>query len=322
MLYGVDVHDGYQAGLSFPTLKRQGYTFAAVKLTQGTGYVRDQADEWVRAAAAAGLIPGGYHWLNSEPGAAQAKWFYRKVRECGGPQGMLIQCDNEDNATVQVTRDWAAEWAQLSGGHPFLMYTGGWWWPAHLGSFRGVDLTPYLWHSRYAVADTDAVPDDPAAIVAKIPASWWVPGYGGWAQATILQFTSQGDAGGLANKVDLNATRLTLDQLRALAGLTAAPPEEDDMAMYVIEVGGVPPTQANPKGERVVASTGTEWWWVRDFAPLAAMGIPFPTHRVSPQQLRDAFGVDKEAATGGGPAVLVPHDHEVPAGSTGPAQPA
>lgn len=235
MLYGVDVHDGYQAGLSFPTLVRQGYTFAAVKLTQGTDYQRDRGDDWVRAARAAGLIPGAYHWLNgTTSGAAQARWFWRKLKEVGGPEGLLIQCDNEDNAGAVVTKAWAAEWEQLSGGHPFLMYSGSWWWPAHLGSFRGADLTPYLWHSHYLTADADTLPDDPAAFAARIPASWWVPGYGGWSAATILQFTSKGDAGGLGNKVDLNVTRMTRDQLLALTrsgGSEQSTVEDDDMEL-------------------------------------------------------------------------------------------
>jgi lysozyme len=216
MLYGVDVHDGYQAGLNFSLLRQQGYTFAAVKLTQGTGYQRDLGDDWVRAARSAGLVPGGYHWLTAADGAAQARWFHHKVVESGGPAGMMIQLDCEDDAGPTQIKAWAAEWLRLSGGHPFLIYSGSWWWAPHVGSFRGVDVTPYLWHSHYLTADTDTVPDDPAALAALIPAYWWLPGYGGWYTATILQFTSRGDAGTLGNKVDLNVTHMTREQLLAL----------------------------------------------------------------------------------------------------------
>lgn len=224
MLYGVDVHDGYQAGLSFTTLKSQGYSFAAVKFTEGTGFVRDQADEWIERARAAGLIPGAYHWLNAADGAAQARWFFENLKKVGGPEGLLIQCDNEDDATWQVTQDWAAEWKRLSGGHPFLMYSGRWWWGPR--GWPGASLTPYLWDSRYLTADTDTIPDDPEAFAARIPADWWrLPnrwpdptsfGYGGWSVATILQCSSKLDAGGLANNVDFNATKLTREQLLAL----------------------------------------------------------------------------------------------------------
>jgi GH25 family lysozyme M1 (1,4-beta-N-acetylmuramidase) len=235
-LYGVDVHDGYQAGLSFPVLARQGYTFAAVKLTQGTDYTRDMGDDWVRAARDAGLIPGGYHWLNSSDGAVQARWFHRKVVECGGPEGMLIQLDCEDNGYGPQMRAWTAEWARLTGGHPFLIYSGAWWWNdpnRPMRPVRGVDLTPYLWHSRYITADTDTAPDDPAAVAAAIPATYWTPGYGGWPRATFLQFTSKGDAGSLANKVDLNVYLGTRAQLLALTTKAgAATPSTSEVDMY------------------------------------------------------------------------------------------
>ena len=221
MLYGVDVHDGYQRGLSFPTLVAQGYTFAAVKLTQGLTYQRDLGDDWVRAARAAGLIPGGYHWLTSGDGAAQARNFHTKVLEAGGPEGMLIQLDCEDDGYGPQITAWAAEWRRLTGGHPFLIYSGGWWWP-RTGGFRGVDVTPYLWQSHYLTADADTVPDDPAAFAARIPSAWWSPGYGGWSTATILQFTSRGDAGMLSNNVDLNVTTLSREQLLALTRAPAA----------------------------------------------------------------------------------------------------
>ena len=234
-LYGVDVHDGYQAGLSFATLAAQGYTFAAVKLTQGTGYARDLGDDWVRAARDAGLVPGGYHWLNSSDGAAQARWFHRKVLESGGPEGMLIQLDCEDNGYGPQMQAWAAEWGRLTGGHPFLIYSGAWWWNdpnRPMRAVRGVDVTPYLWHSHYLTADADTVPDDPAAFAARIPASWWVPGYGGWPTATFLQFTSKGDAVALANRVDLNVYQGKRDQLLTLttkAGAGASSTSEVDM---------------------------------------------------------------------------------------------
>jgi hypothetical protein len=70
------------------------------------------------------------------------------------------------------------------------------------------------------------VPDNPAAMAASIPARWWTPGYGGWSRASVMQFTDQGDAGGLANNVDLNATTLTREQLLALARSQ----EEDPLA--------------------------------------------------------------------------------------------
>lgn len=96
-------------------------------------------------------------------------------------------------------------------------------------------------------------------------------------------------------------------------------PMEDDMAtMYVIETG-LEKTPENPTGERVIASTGVHSWWVRDFGPLAARGIAFPTQRVTSQELRDSFGVNVEQPAGGAP-VPGPHDHTLVL-RTGPAEP-
>jgi lysozyme len=216
--FGVDVHDGYQAGISFPLLYQQGYRFAAVKFTEGSTYVRDQADEWAQAVRAAGLLPGAYHWLTASDGAAQARWFHDNLQKVGGPAGLLIQLDCEDDGYGPQIRAWAAEWDRLTGGHPFFIYSGHWWWSSSaMSSVNGAAVTPYLWDSHYLSADTDTLPDDPAAFASRIPSTWWTPGYGGWPSSTILQFTSKGDAGGLANKVDLNVFRGTLDALRALA---------------------------------------------------------------------------------------------------------
>jgi hypothetical protein len=229
MLYGVDIHGTYQRGISFPTLRAQGYTFAAVKASEGTGFVGPQFLAWIPQIRAAGLIPGAYHWIKRGNGAQQAQFFYNLVRQVGGPEGMLIQLDCEDDATLSDVDAWAAEWRRLSGNHPFLIYSGAWWWGAR--GWDGTHITPYLWHSHYLTADTDTIPDNPAEFAARVPASWWVPGYGGWSTTTLLQFTSQGDAGSLGNNVDLNVYRGTREQL---LGLTRAPSSEAimDYAQY------------------------------------------------------------------------------------------
>jgi hypothetical protein len=178
---------------------------------------------------------------------------------------LLIQLDNEDvdvPATWQITRDWAAEWEQLSGGHPWLMYTGAWWWKPR--GWYGRSLTPYLWDSHYLMADLDTVPDDPAAFAARIPEEWWTPGYGGWSASTFLQFTNRGDAGGLGNNVDLNATKLTRGQLLALTtngGITVGATR---LLAYdaegVVWVGAGDGTPRHAIGTRTVSEAGAEVW--------------------------------------------------------------
>ena len=241
VLYGVDVHGSYQAGISFPRLAAEGYSFAVVKATEGTGFRAPRFREWVRAARSAGLVAGAYHWLKAGDGAAQARFFHGDVAAAGGPAGMLIQLDCEDDASLGTLRAWAAEWRRLTGDHPFLIYTGGWWWRPR--GWPGAGVTPYLWASHYLwdPAAGQAARGTAAQLYPRVPAGWWVPGYGGWTSATILQFTDRGNAGGLAANVDLNAFRGTREQLLALtrAGAPAPIPggavEAADRVNYVIE---------------------------------------------------------------------------------------
>jgi GH25 family lysozyme M1 (1,4-beta-N-acetylmuramidase) len=226
VLHGVDIHARYQGGIDFTKLKAQGYTFMCTKASEGTsipgaGGLGSAAFaarflSWIAEARRLGIVPGLYHWLKAGNAVAQAQFFHALVERAGGPKGLLIQLDCEDNASYADVQAWAAEWRRLTGGHPFLLYTGKWWWGPK--GWNGVAITPYLWHSHYLTADLDTIPDDPNAFAARIPESWWTPGYGNWPVATILQYTSKGDAGGLGNNVDLNAFRGSLQQLLALTG--------------------------------------------------------------------------------------------------------
>jgi GH25 family lysozyme M1 (1,4-beta-N-acetylmuramidase) len=225
MLHGVDVHNHYQRGIDFVVLARQGYSFAVVKASEGTSFIPGTGDDptfasWIRRIRAAEMIPGAYHWLKRGSAAAQARHFHNQLVPVGGSEGLIIQLDCEDNATWADLQAWHDEWNRLSNNHPYFIYTGSWWWNAAGRGWSGASLTPYLWHSHYLAVDADTIPDNPVSSAARIPASWWTPGYGGWSSATIIQYTSRGDAGRLGNNVDLNATRLTRDQLLALTTTT------------------------------------------------------------------------------------------------------
>jgi len=245
MLYGVDVHGVFQRGIDFKLLKRQGYSFAAMKFTQGTTFTAAGVSTWPKAIRDAGLILGGYHWIMHGEAVKQAEFFFESLRKNGALNGpLLVQLDCEDNATYQDVLAWKSRWNQLSGNHPFLLYTGKWWWGASNRNWNGPNVTPYLWDSHYLTADLDTIADDPIAFANRIPASWWNPGYGGWTQSTFLQFTSKGDAGTLGNNVDLNATKLTMDQLLRLAGSTtpvAPVKDDDDMGKLVAITDGLQP---------------------------------------------------------------------------------
>lgn len=231
MVWVVDAHTEYQAGLNVPRLAGEGYSALTVKATQGaTGYTAPgKFDTWRRQAQDTGLMFGAYHWLTSADPERQVHHFLDRI---GDPRGMLIQLDVEDNANPPGWNHlavWDAVWRSLTGNHPYLIYTGAWWWNAAGRRWNGSQLTPYLWHSQYVMDGSRPAAGYASSVYSRVPASWWTPGYGGWGRATMLQFTSRGTAGGITANVDVNYFDGGLDQLRALTG--APQPREDQQDM-------------------------------------------------------------------------------------------
>jgi GH25 family lysozyme M1 (1,4-beta-N-acetylmuramidase) len=212
VIFGIDAHNKYQNGLSIAQVAREGYSGLIVKATQGaTGYTAPGAfDTWIRRAREAGIVPGAYHWLTSAPASAQLDHYLRRLDTVGGPQGMLCAVDVEDTSSplsYATVRDFVHGFAGRTGGHPLLLYTGAWWWKPR--GWNGASLTPYLWASRYVSGSGYG-----SSLYAKVPASWWTPGYGGWARATLLQYSSSARVAG--QTVDVNAFEGTMDDLRRL----------------------------------------------------------------------------------------------------------
>jgi len=214
----VDISN-WQGNINIGQIAREGYAACVCKATEGTGFRDGWFDTYIPKVKAAGMIPGAYHYLRAGNGAAQARFFYDRVRKHGGPAGWIIQLDCESDGLGREMTDWANEWKRLTGGHPFLIYSGAWWWP-RTGGFRGAKLTPYLWQSHYVSGSGYG-----SVLYQRVPASWWRPGYGGWSEATILQFSSRGKVAG--QLIDVNAFRGTVDELRRLlapgAGAKPAP---------------------------------------------------------------------------------------------------
>ncbi|MEV4705505.1 GH25 family lysozyme [Actinoplanes sp. NPDC049316] len=198
----------WQGDINIAQIAREGYTACVCKATEGTAYDDPTFDRNIAAVTKAGMIPGAYHYLRDGDGAAQARHFHQRVRKLGGPDGWLIQLDCESDGYGPEMAAWAAEWKRLTGNHPFLIYSGSWWWPRTDG-YRGAALTPYLWHSHYVDGS-----DIGSMLYRQVADSWWKPGYGGWPKATILQFSSSGKVAG--RQIDVNAFRGTVEQLRAL----------------------------------------------------------------------------------------------------------
>lgn len=228
----------WQGDFDIAQAAREGYDAIICKATEGTGTPDGWFDTFIPKIRAAGKIPGAYHFLRCGDGAGQAREFHSRVRNHGGPDGWLIGLDCESDGYTREILDWVGEWNRLTGGHPFMFYTGAWWWP-RIAGFNGAALTPYLWHSHYvwdAAANTSARGFG-SSVYDRVPDGWWSPGYGGWDRVTLLQFTSRAVVAG--REVDANAFLGTVDDLRVL---TCPGP-------------GAPPANPNPPSEGVTPVT-------------------------------------------------------------------
>jgi lysozyme len=212
-MYGIDISN-HQGNFPVAQAVSEGYEFVIAKCSQGDWYEDPYYFTFVSQARAAGAIPGAYHWLEYGDGRGQARFFYSRVVQSGGPNGMLIVCDNESNADWNTTCEFFDEWAKLSGNHPMFMYTGAWWWNAR--GWSGASLTPLLWHSSYVSGSSTG-----SALYGLVPDGFWTPGYGGWNGATLLQYSSTGRVAGYS--IDVNFFRGSRNELLSLTRTGASP---------------------------------------------------------------------------------------------------
>ena len=206
--YGIDISN-HQGDFPVAGARAEGYEFCWAKCSQGNWYEDPYFFSNVSKSRECGMLPGAYHWLEYGNGVAQARMFFNRCQQAGMDQGLLIACDNESNADWATTVAFFNEWNRLSGGHPMYMYSGAWWWQPR--GWNGASLTPLLWHSRYVSGSGTG-----AALYGLTNDSFWTPYYGGWGQATVLQYSSSGVVQGRA--IDVNVFRGSIGELRATAG--------------------------------------------------------------------------------------------------------
>lgn len=211
VIFVVDAHNDYQAGLNIPQVAAEGYSGLIVKATQGaTGYTAPAAfDTWISQARAAGMVVGAYHWLTKASASAQLDHFLGRI---GNTDDMLCAVDveetNENAPTKKILEEFIDGFNYRTKGHPLLVYSSNWWW-SRLNWDIPVGNT-HLWDSRYVTGS-----DYGSALYTMVPDSWWTPRYGNWGETDLLQFTSQAAVAG--KRVDVSAFRGTIEELRALA---------------------------------------------------------------------------------------------------------
>jgi len=219
--FGVDLHPGYQASFDFKRAHRAGYRFAFVKASEGSHYVPNGFVEYFKRGVGAGLIMGGYHFLDGHGGTGrqQALHFLETMHKVGEFPGYLIAADFENYGNRSPSNEQLAEFVRTvkdqTNNHAVIIYSTASFWNGgdSSGAFEhyGADAA---WEAR--VWSTDERRVFPKRFY-KRWLKWYQQqsprGLGGM-PAKFHQFTWGGRVGGLY--VDTDAYRGGIDDLLKL----------------------------------------------------------------------------------------------------------
>lgn len=198
---GIDVSH-WQGDIKWQQVKADGRVFAFIKASQGTKRVDPKFATNAKAAKAAGVLIGAYHFVDAttmEAARAEARHFHATMQTAGVEFDLPPVMDYENNpgnisksAINDVAEAFLQEIERLTGRQP-LIYTGN----SFAHNF-GKELSKYpIWIARY---NTKPPTDVPA-----------------WSKWDIWQYSDAGKVPGIAGNVDLNEFNGTLDELRAWA---------------------------------------------------------------------------------------------------------
>lgn len=202
MLYGIDV-SAYQPNFDFAAARREGYDFAFIKSTEGTGWRSAYYVAQVKQARASGFLVAAYHYVNGSDVAGQLANI-RAMVSTDTPVILDVEAGAGGIGSIRALNSALNQ----AGYRTPLIYIPRWYWQGTMGS---PDLTglPPNWHSRY--------PDN---VVRRkegfaLGAEYW-PSFGG-IHTEVAQFTSSLAVGNYpSGRIDGNAYRGTRAQLEAL----------------------------------------------------------------------------------------------------------
>lgn len=163
-------------------IKAHGHPFGYLKINQGVRFVDSTAAGMARAARAAGVIPGGYDFLEvcRTSASGEAHLFASRLKSIGLVAHSLVPIGDAEwplNAPCSASsaRAWLNTWASvvhgLTGRWPGF-YTGAWWANPNIGCWR----PPHngkRWISGYTFRHNLAIPC-------------------GWGGVDLWQFTDHG----------------------------------------------------------------------------------------------------------------------------------
>lgn len=214
-LFGVDL-SSHQPTIDLRRVRAEGFDFAIIKATEGSGYTNPYYGTQLASANAAGLIAASYHFVHTADEAGQLRLLESTI-PAGTPVILDAEVDGagEFPVTVDLVR------AITAAGWPVAaVYFPHWFW-TQIGSPPLAGL-PALWSSAYP-GGSGAASAIYAAAGGDTAAGW--TGYGGL-DVAIYQFTDNATVAGVSG-VDVSAFRGTRDELAALLQGGDMPSTED-----------------------------------------------------------------------------------------------
>jgi len=217
-IFGVDIHPRFQAGISIEEIRREGFDFMAVKVSEGTdqSYLALGSADFLRRGRTTGLLCLGYHYLHPGDEDVQAKVFTEALSNTGVP-GLLDACT----------------WL---GARVPLLYLPRWYWD-RLGRPALAGLPP-LWGSWYV---DPSVTSAPASVMYQSHAAAGWDAYGSL-EVAVLQFTDRAQVAG--QLIDADHYLGTREQFAALIGRPR--PGKDRSEMDQLPATSMP---ANPDSD-------------------------------------------------------------------------
>ncbi|MFE3754547.1 GH25 family lysozyme [Nocardia tengchongensis] len=203
-IFGIDISNNNGPDINLAEVAREGFEFVFAKVSEGDGFVDYTWPGYRDAAHANGLLVAGYHYLRSDCDVtAQAELFVSHV----GDAATMV--DFEANSGG-IDTFWAFVNAVNALGRTInLSYIPRWYWQ-QIGC-PDLSRVPGLIQSSYVAGSGPA-----SALYPGDGTGFW-NGFGG-KSVDILQFTDQALVAG--HHVDANAFAGTVDELRAMLGLT------------------------------------------------------------------------------------------------------
>ncbi|MBO1753756.1 GH25 family lysozyme [Allobranchiibius sp. CTAmp26] len=161
--YGVDVSQ-YQGNVAWNYLRGQGFSFAYVKASEGTGYSSSTFRAQYNGSYAAGFIRGAYHFAlpNQSSGSYQADYF---LAHGGGwsrdgrtlPGALDIEYNPYGSSCYGYSRSGMTSWIKSfvnryrsrTGRYPVVYTTYDWWATCTGNTSALAGLTPF-WIAQYS----------------------------------------------------------------------------------------------------------------------------------------------------------------------------